>query len=84
MWKPNKYIGTSSCHVVYFLQVNIRKNTEIKSQNHFQIKWIEASLEKSDSESDVVNAYPKVVYPKEVQLFEKSNFHHLNRQGEGS
>ena len=28
--------------------------------------------------------YPKVLYPKEAQHSEKSDFHHLNREGQGS
>ena len=41
------------------------------------------SVEESDSDSEIVIAYSKVVFPKEVQHSEQSNCQHLNREGKG-
>ena len=38
-------------------------------------------VEESDSDSEIVIAYPKAVCPKAVQHSEKSDFHHLNIKG---
>ena len=57
----------------------------MKGQNHFLDKVDRShSVEESDSDSKIVIAYPKLVYPKEAQHSEKSDFHYLNREGQGS
>ena len=61
-----------------------KKNKNIKSKPSSHKVERSQSLEESDSDSEIVIAYPKVLYPKEAQHSKKSDFHHLNREGQGS
>ena len=57
----------------------------MKGQNHFLDKVDRShSVEESDSDSEIVIAYPKLLYPKEAQHSEKPDFHHLNREGQAN
>ena len=59
--------------------MNIRKQKKNKRSKPFSDKVDRnQSVEESDSDSEIVIAYLKVLYPKE------GNFHHLNREGQGS
>ena len=73
-------------HAVYLLLANeYQKKKKNKSSKPFSDKVDRSqSVEESGSDSDIVIAYPKVLYPKEAQHSEKSDFHHLNREGKGS
>ena len=61
-----------------------KKNKNIKSKPSSHKVERSQSVEESDSDSGIVIAYPKVLYPKEAQHSQKSDFHHLNREGQGS
>ena len=63
-----------------FLANEYKKEHINKNSKQFSDKVDKSqAVEKSDSE--IVIAYTTVVNPKEVKHSEKSNFHHLNREG---
>ena len=64
--------------------MNIRKKNNKKSKPFSDKVDRSQSVEESDCDSEIVIAYPKVLYPKDAQHSEKSDFHHLNRKGQGS
>ena len=63
--------------------MNIRKKNNKKSKPFSDKVDRSQSIEGSSSDSEIVIAYPKVLYPKEAQHSEKSDFHHLNTEGQG-
>ena len=66
-----------------FLANEYKKEHINKNSKQFSDKVDRSqAVEKSDSE--IVIAYTTVVNPKQVKHSEKSNFHHLNREGKGS
>ena len=73
-------------HAVYLLLANeYQQKKKNKSSKPFSDKVDRSqSVEESGCDSDIVIAYPKVLYPKEAQHSEKSDFHHLNREGQAS
>ena len=64
--------------------MNIRKKKNKRSKPFSDKVDRSQSVEESESDSETVISYPKVLYPKEAQHSEKSDFHHLNREGQGS
>ena len=60
-----------------------KKNKNKKSKSFSDKVDRSQSVEGSDSDSEILIAYSKVLYPKEVQHSEKSDFHHLNTEGQG-